>query len=78
MAIVTQSTNRIDSFALAHGITESEVVRWNLSYFQENFTFWLPVGEDFRNAVPEPVRGFYLTLNGNIFLVNDKRLVIES
>lgn len=77
MAIVLPETNRVDSFAQAHGITEEEVVWWNVDYFLENRTFWLPVGRDFFTSVPLSQQGSVLLLDGQALLANDKLLVVR-
>ena len=77
MAVVRPETNRCDTFAAAHGITVSQLVGWNIEYFIDNRTFWLPVGEDFRTQVPLSQSGRDLLLNGETLLVNGDRLVIS-
>ena len=76
MARVTPDTNRVDTFAEAHDLTPLDVVRWNLQYFIENSTFWLPVGEDFYTAAPLSASGRDLIVNGKQLIVNDKILVV--
>ena len=71
MAVVTPDTNRIDTFAAAHGISHRDVVRYNLDYFLENNTFWLPVGANFDTASR-------LTAAGRVLLVNDQQLIVND
>lgn len=77
MARVTPDTNRVDSFAAANGITPTEVIRWNIQYFIDNSTFFLPVGDDFYTAPPLSASGRDLIVNGKQLIVNDKILVVS-
>ena len=77
MAIVTADTNRVDSFAAAHGIAEQDVIRWNIDYFVGSRTFWLPVGEDFSIRAPTLSLGRSLLVNGHVLLVNGRELAIN-
>lgn len=74
MSIVTQSTNRVDTFAAAHGISEADLVRWNLPYFTENSTFWLPVGDDFNTFAPPGQSTRTLLVDDGYLIVNDRYL----
>ena len=77
--IVTPETNRISTFATAAGITPEEVVRYNLAYFIENRTMWLPVGDDFF-VTPEALYAGEVLLIGDKdteLLVNDHILVVD-
>lgn len=75
MPVITTKTNRVDLFAAAHGITEDEVVRWNLPYFESSATFWLPLGENF-NSTPPRTGLATLLVNGRYLVTPDRRLVI--
>ena len=77
MAIVTSATNRVDSFAAAHGIAEQDVIRWNIDYFISSRTFFLPVGEDFRTSPPSQSLGRSLVVNDSLLLVNDDQLAVN-
>ena len=77
MALVTPQTNRIDTFAAAHGITTSEVVRWNLGWFLTWKTFWLPVNTDFLTASPLSQAGRDLLVDGRVLLVDGRRFVVR-
>lgn len=74
MAVVLPETNRVDSFASAHGLTTQEVVRFNLPYFLANRTFWLPVGEDFLTEAPLSQAGRDLLVDGLRLVVNGRYL----
>lgn len=78
MAIVTPDTNRVDSFAAAHDLTTQQVVRYNLPYFLENRTLWLPVGEDFNTDVPLSQAGRDLLVDGVRLLVNGRLLSLTT
>ena len=78
MAVVTPDTNRVDSFAEAHGLTTQQVVRYNLPYFLENRTLWLPVGDDFLTSVPLSQAGRDLLVNGVRLLVNGRVLSLTT
>lgn len=71
MAIVTPSSNRLDSFAAANGIAEQDVVRWNVAYFTENRTPFLPIGDDFRTSPPSVALGRSLVVNDSILTINN-------
>ena len=73
---ITPDTNRLDSFAAAHGLSETDVVRWNLQYFLDHNTFWLPLGEEFYTAAPLSASGRDFVVNGRQLIVNDKILVV--
>lgn len=77
MAIVTPATNRTDTFAAAHGLEVQDLIRYNLDYFLENRTMWLPVGDDFRTGAPPGRRGRDLIVNDNLLLVNDDIFAVE-
>lgn len=77
MALVTADTNRVDSFAKAHGISEQNLIRWNINYFIDNRTFWLPIGENLFVEAPRTGLGHLLLTDGNILLVNGGRLVLN-
>ena len=54
---VTVPTNRIDLFCLKHlgsddDATRRQFIRWNLAWFRESPTFWLPVGRRFWISPP--------------------------
>ena len=76
MAVVTPATNRIDTFAAAHGIEVQDLIRFNLAYFLASRTMWLPVGDDFRTEAPPGRRGRDLVIDGHLLLVNDGILAV--
>ena len=71
MAVVTPATNRTDTFAAEHGIEVQDLIRYNLPYFLEHRTMWLPVGNDFRTEAAPGRRGRDLVIDDNLLLVND-------
>lgn len=77
MAIVTAATNRVDSFAKFHGISEADVVRWNLQYFVDNRTLFLPLGVDFAAAAPLGQSGRDLLVDDQVLLVDGRILTIR-
>ena len=77
MARVTPDTNRVGTFAEAHGITPTDVIRWNLQYFIDNSTLFLQVGDDLYLAPPLSASGHELIVNGGRLVVNDKLLVVN-
>lgn len=76
MARVTPSTNRVSTFAEAHGLTVQEVVRWNRPYFEASRTVWLPLDEDFATEAPRIGSGHALVIDGGYLLVNGDILVV--
>ena len=77
MAIVTPATNRTDTFAAAHGIEVQDLIRYNLTYFLESRTMWLPVGDDLRTEPAPGRRGRDLVIDGNLLLVNDDIFAVQ-
>lgn len=78
MAVITPASSRVDTFALTHNLSEQDVVRWNLAYFQDNRTMWLPVGQDFRTEPPPGRMGADLDLDGNLLMVNRDILTVTE
>ena len=81
MARITPQTNRIDTFAAANGISEGDVVRWNMDYFNGNPTFWLPLGRDFNTEAPLSRAGLRLTVGDgeqSLLVVDGEYLIIRQ
>ena len=77
MATVVPATNRVDTFAAAHGLTEQDLIRWNLQYFLDERTMWLPVGTDLRTEPPPGRIGDDMLVNGRLFQVNEYILTLQ-
>lgn len=77
MPRVTPQTNRVYTFAEAYGITPQQVVSYNINYFEENRTFWLPVGADMNIAPPLVGAGRILLVNDEDLVINDEVLVLD-
>lgn len=78
MAIVLPATNRIDTFAAAHGLIVQDLIRYNLSYFLEHRTMWLPVGTDLLTAPAVGLGGVALRVGGRRLLVNGSALRVTT
>lgn len=76
--IITPSINRVDTLAAATGVDPQDIVRWNLRYFVEHRTLWLPVGDDFVTVRPAGQSGFDILVNDNRLLADGRVLQIDG